>query len=213
MRREDLVAEPIAMCLFSPTLVQHRPGTRRATPPHLRRGAVSALWKKGETTEGSPPDLGGAERSEGGWLLEARLRRRKRQLRGRTPKAFGSADVPRASCPCPSMARTCPDALDRDGHGTMAGSAPPAEKATASRSHSKSLRLGRCATGILPVPEHGQDLSRCLRSGWPWHNGRKRASGGESGSFAVALQKPSARPMCHGHPARARAWPGPAPMP
>jgi len=52
------------------------------------------------------------------------------------------------------------------------------------------------------APLHGQDLSRCSRSGWPWHT----PCHGHPARARVWLARPSQMPPC-GRPARAPAWP------
>jgi len=50
------------------------------------------------------------------------------ELRRGSGLEAGTEFVPRASCPCPGMARTCPDVLDRDGHGTSPWRGPPSRR-------------------------------------------------------------------------------------
>ena len=55
----------LVLCRSAPPPVQHHPVARRATPPHLRRGAV----------KNSPPDSGGVSVSRRtGWLPTVRQR-------------------------------------------------------------------------------------------------------------------------------------------
>jgi hypothetical protein len=44
----------------------------------------------------------------------------------------GTSGVPRASCPCSGMAKTCPDDFDRDGHGTRRKGQPQGRRLTPS---------------------------------------------------------------------------------
>jgi hypothetical protein len=61
--RAQQAAEKLAgAVMISATPFQHHPGARRATPPHLRRGAFC----------GSPPDSGGVALLAPGWLPEPR---------------------------------------------------------------------------------------------------------------------------------------------